>query len=163
MNWIELDWTQNKNASPVLFWWCESLHGYLQTSILYRIFHQIVVSSGEHEIVAYWAFFLCGNATSMLSATNCDLRVGCRRKTPIQKLWCPYYLRAWHGLLRTLLPSIFMTSVHPPFPHPKFPMRQKTDVGFESKIIVIVCVLLVLDKEDTFWLTTAVKPVLGGH
>ena len=29
----------------------------VQTSILSRIFHQIVVFSGEHEIVACWAFF----------------------------------------------------------------------------------------------------------
>ena len=57
MNWTELDWMQNKNALPVLFRWCESLHGYLQKSILSRDFHQIVVFSGEHEIVAYWAFF----------------------------------------------------------------------------------------------------------
>ena len=28
-----------------------------QTSILSRIFHQIFVFSGEHEIVAHWAFF----------------------------------------------------------------------------------------------------------
>ena len=83
MNWTELDWMQNKNASPLLFWWGESLHGYLQTSILSRIFHQIVVSSCEQEIVAYKAFFfLCGNATSMLSATNCDIRVRFRRKHP---------------------------------------------------------------------------------
>ena len=57
MNQTELNWTQNKNASPVLFWWCEPLHGCLQPSILSRIFHQIVVFSGEYEIVAYWAFF----------------------------------------------------------------------------------------------------------
>ena len=41
-----------------------------QTSILSRIFHQIVVFSGEHEIVAYWAFFcvvtlLASSAQSM--------------------------------------------------------------------------------------------------
>ena len=58
MNWTELNWTQNKNTSPVLFWWCESLHGCLQTSTLSRIFHQIVVFSSEHEIVAYCTFFL---------------------------------------------------------------------------------------------------------
>ena len=57
-----------------------------------------------------------------------------------------------HRLLRTLLPSIFMTGVHPPSPHPKSPMWQRTDVGFESKIIVTIWVLFVLDKEDTFWL-----------
>ena len=32
----------------------------------------------------------------------------------------------------TFLPSIFMTGVHPPSPHPKFPMWQKTDNGWES-------------------------------
>ena len=32
----------------------------------------------------------------------------------------------------TSLPSIFMTGVHPPSPHPKFPMWQKTDNGWES-------------------------------
>ena len=32
----------------------------------------------------------------------------------------------------TSLPSIFMTGVHPPSPHPKFPMEQKTDNGWES-------------------------------
>ena len=34
--------------------------------------------------------------------------------------------------LCTSLPSIFMTGVHPPSPHPKFPMWQKTDNGWES-------------------------------
>ena len=32
----------------------------------------------------------------------------------------------------TFLPLIFMTGVHPPSPHPKFPMWQKTDNGWES-------------------------------
>ena len=32
----------------------------------------------------------------------------------------------------TFLPSIFMTGVHPPSPHPKFPMWQKTDNDWES-------------------------------
>ena len=97
------------------------------------------------------SIFLCGNATSKLSATNGDLRVRFRQKHPYKgKLWCPYYLRALHRLLRTLLPSIFMTGVHPPSPHPKFPMWQRTDVGFESKIIVIIWVVLVLDKERKF-------------
>ena len=32
----------------------------------------------------------------------------------------------------TSFPLIFMTGVHPPSPHPKFPMWQKTDNGFES-------------------------------
>ena len=32
----------------------------------------------------------------------------------------------------TFLPSIFMTGVHPPSTHPKFPMWQKTDNGWES-------------------------------
>ena len=97
------------------------------------------------------SIFLRGNATSKLSATNGDLRVRFRQKHPYRgKLWCPYYLRALHRLLLTLLPSIFMTGVHPPSPHPKSPMWQRTDVGFESKIIVIIWVLFVLDKEDTF-------------
>ena len=34
--------------------------------------------------------------------------------------------------LCTSLPSIFMTGVHPPSPHPKFPIWQKTDNGWES-------------------------------
>ena len=34
--------------------------------------------------------------------------------------------------LCTSLPWIFMTGVHPPSPHPKFPMWQKTDNGWES-------------------------------
>ena len=54
---MKMNWTQNKNAWPVLFWRCEPLHGYLHTSILSRFFHQIVVFSGKHEIFAYWAFF----------------------------------------------------------------------------------------------------------
>ena len=33
---------------------------------------------------------------------------------------------------QTLLPSIFMTGVHPPSPHPKSPMWQRTEIGFES-------------------------------
>ena len=36
----------------------------------------------------------------------------------------------------TLVPSIFMTGVHAPAPHPKSPMRHKTEVGFESRISV---------------------------
>ena len=32
----------------------------------------------------------------------------------------------------TSLPAIFMTGVHPPSPHPKFPMWKKTDKGWES-------------------------------
>ena len=156
MNWTELDWMQNKNALPVLFRWCESLHGYLQKSILSRIFHQIVVSSGEHEVVT----LLVSSAQPMAIFAFDFVR---NTHTEAIKLWCPYYLRALHRLLLTLLPSIFMTGVHPPSPHPKSPMWQRTDVGFESKIIVIICVLFVLDKEDTFWLITAVKPALGGH
>ena len=37
----------------------------------------------------------------------------------------------WKG--NTLLPLIFMIGVHPPSPHPKSPMWQKTEIGFESK------------------------------
>ena len=33
----------------------------------------------------------------------------------------------------TLLPSIFMTGVQPPSPHPKSPMWQKMGTGFESR------------------------------
>ena len=32
----------------------------------------------------------------------------------------------------TFLPSIFITGVHPPSPHPKYPMWQKTEICFES-------------------------------
>ena len=82
---------------------------------------------------------------------NDNLRVQFRRKHPYRGFWCLSYLKAWQRLLLTLLPSIFMTGVHPPSPHPKSPMWQRTDVGFESKITVIIRVLL--HKEDTFWLT----------
>ena len=34
----------------------------------------------------------------------------------------------------TLLPSIFMTGVHPPAPQPKSPNWHKTEVGLESKV-----------------------------
>ena len=33
----------------------------------------------------------------------------------------------------TLLPSIFMTGVHPPSPHPKFPKWQRTETSLESR------------------------------
>ena len=33
----------------------------------------------------------------------------------------------------TFLPSIFMTGVHPPSPHSKFPKWQRTGIGFESR------------------------------
>ena len=33
----------------------------------------------------------------------------------------------------TLLPSIFITGVHPPSPHPKSPIWQRTEVVFEPK------------------------------
>ena len=147
-----MNWTQNKNDWPVLFWRCGPLHGYLHTSILSRIFHQIVVFSGAHEIVEYWAFFCVVTLGEQAQPNQWRSSRSISSETPIQRLWCPYYLRAWHRLLRTLLPSIFMTGVHPPSPHPKSPMWQRTDVGFESKIIVTIWVLFVLDKEDTFWL-----------
>ena len=38
MNWTELNWTQNKNAWPVLFWRCEPLHGYLHRRWFCRAF-----------------------------------------------------------------------------------------------------------------------------
>ena len=57
-----------------------------------------------------------------------------------------YYL----CMLHTLLPSIFMTGVHPPSPHPKSPMWQRIWVGFELKIIVTTWFWLDLHKE-TFW------------
>ena len=37
----------------------------------------------------------------------------------------------------TLLPSIFMTGVHPPSPHPKSPMWQRTEINLESRRRVI--------------------------
>ena len=46
--------------------------------------------------------------------------------------------------LCTSLPSIFMTGVHPPSPHPKFPMWQKTDNGWESTRRVTTPLILVL-------------------
>lgn len=39
----------------------------------------------------------------------------------------------WHSIENhTLFPSIFMTGVQPPSPHPKLPMWHKTEVSFES-------------------------------
>ena len=37
------------------------------------------------------------------------------------------------NLCLALLPSIFMTGVHPPSPHPKSPKWQRTEVSFESR------------------------------
>ena len=46
----------------------------------------------------------------------------------------------------TLLPSIFMTGVHPPSPHPKFPKWQRTETSLESKRRVTNCVTFHLYK-----------------
>ena len=165
MNWTELNWMQNKNTSPVLFWWCESLHGCLQTSTLSAFFIKSSFFQASTKSSHIELFFLLETLLASSSQPMAIFAFDFVGNT-LQRFWCPYYLRAWHRLLGTLLPSIFMTGVHPPFPHPKSPIWQRTDVGFESKIIVIICVLFVLDKEDTFWLTTAVKPdkpVVGGH
>jgi len=105
-----------------------------------------------------------GNAIVVLRSSphQCRSSPSISSETPLQRLWCPYYLTAWQRLLLTFLPSIFMTGVHSPSPHPKSPVWQRMDVGFESKIIVIIWVVFVLDKEDNFWITTTVKPLLGG-
>ena len=49
----------------------------------------------------------------------------------------------------TFLPSIFMTGVHPPSPHPKFPMWQKTDNGWEStRRVTIRLILDLLNQKE---------------
>ena len=50
--------------------------------------------------------------------------------------------------LCTSLPSIFMTGVHPPSPHPKFPMWQKTDNGWESTRRVTTPLTLDLSNQN---------------
>ena len=51
------------------------------------------------------------------------------------------------GEIVTLLPLIFMIGVHPPSPHPKSPMWQKTEIGFESKCRVTSSLLFDLLNE----------------
>ena len=48
----------------------------------------------------------------------------------------------------TSLPSIFMTGVHPPSPHPKFPIWQKTDNGWESTTRVTTPLILDLFNQN---------------
>ena len=45
---------------------------------------------------------------------------------------------------QTLLPSIFITGVHPPSPHPKSPMWQRTETGFSFMIRVVKLLTLSL-------------------
>ena len=47
-----------------------------------------------------------------------------RKKTP---------LRISRQMRLTLLPSVFITGVHPPSPHPKSPIWQRTVIGLESR------------------------------
>ena len=51
----------------------------------------------------------------------------------------------------TSLPSIFMTGVHPPSPHPKFPIWQKTDNDWEStrRVTTPLTLDLLNQKEKT--------------
>ena len=53
-----------------------------------------------------------------------------------------------YKIVCTFLPSIFMTGVHPPSPHPKFPMWQKTDNGLESTKRVTTPLILDLLNEN---------------
>ena len=47
----------------------------------------------------------------------------------------------------TLRPSIFKTGVHPPSPHPKSPMWQRTETGLESTIRVTTLLISALFYE----------------
>ena len=47
-----------------------------------------------------------------------------RKKTP---------LRIFRQMRLTLLPSVFITRVHPPSPHPKSPIWQRTVIGLEPR------------------------------
>ena len=51
---------------------------------------------------------------------------------------------------QTLLPSIFMTGVHPPSPHPKSPMWQRTETGFSLMIRVTNWLTLSLSRTLSF-------------
>lgn len=46
--------------------------------------------------------------------------------------------------LNTLLPSVFMTGVHPPSPQPKSPMWHKREIGVESMFKVVTWLFLAL-------------------
>ena len=54
----------------------------------------------------------------------------------------------------TFVPSIFITGVHPPSPHPKFPMWQKTDNGWESTRKVTTLLTLDLLNQNKTTKTT---------
>ena len=56
--------------------------------------------------------------------------------------------------LLTFVPSIFITGVHPPSPHPKFPMWQKTDNGWESTRKVTTLLTLDLLNQNKTTKTT---------
>ena len=100
------------------------------------------------EFLPYWK-----QNTSVLGSRSKNTLESClRRQQPYFThllFLCLFneFLSKWFF---TLLPLIFMIGVHPPSPHPKSPMWQKTEVGFESKCRVTSPLFIdLLNKESS--------------
>ena len=66
--------------------------------------------------------------------------------------------------INTMLPLIFITSVHVPSPHPTFPTWQKTEIGFESIRSVTTLLTFSLEKKsDWIKLSKGVELVVCIH
>ena len=99
--------------------------GYIYT-FFFILFQQSVHTTSLEQSLFFMYYLLDGR---QLKAFMCNTHVFNLQRFERERVYTGNEL---FNKLCTSLPWIFMTGVHPPSPHPKFPMWQKRDNGWES-------------------------------